>query len=155
MKEKDVVKDLRDRVRTSDFQIEIVRITQTDQLQSDTLPAELPRDLLFFYPKVGYLCAWCTMSGFILVCDPELHGASACASAYLCSPSVSTDNHKVLSTVKGTPRYETTRIPDSCNNHWPLWRARMSLYRKTSHRIKSFIFAQRLFLDSTFIGGLG
>ena len=65
MKKKGVVEDLRDRVRTSDFQIEIVRVTQTDQLQSDTLPAELPRDLLFFYPKVRYLCAWCTMSGFI------------------------------------------------------------------------------------------
>ena len=61
-------RDLRDRVRTSDFQIEIVRITQTDQLQSDTLPAELPRDLLFLYSKVRYLCAWCinmTGHGFI------------------------------------------------------------------------------------------
>ena len=60
--EKEIVRgktyqNLRDRVRTSDFQIEIVRITQTDQLQSDTLPAELPRDLMNFKPRMWYLYA--------------------------------------------------------------------------------------------------
>ena len=73
MKEKDVVKDLRDRVRTSDFQIEIVCVTQTDQLQSDTLPAELPRELLFFYLKVRYLSVWWTLSGFIHYCVFDVH----------------------------------------------------------------------------------
>ena len=63
--EKEIVRgktyhNLRDRVRTSDFQIEIVRITQTDQLQSDTLPAELPRDLMNFKPRMWYLYALCS-----------------------------------------------------------------------------------------------